>query len=447
MTGLFWYKILFMTELLIAESLFFFRLEKRSRFVIRVICCYALCYLAAVFFPLNTEISYTAWYVSLMFFVLFFVSLLCFFFVFKISFLNAFFCTVTAYTAQHLSYELVSLVFSMFGVAVGKSAYGDQPLNFAELGGGTFWFIFGYIDIFVLIYGIIYIVLARRMEKGSVLKIKSYSLLLLSGLILLVDIILNASVIYVEEGYSSVYETVTCIYNIISCILVFYIQVSMITIKDLRNEMETIGEILRQSNAQYASTKKNIDLINMKCHDLKYQIRQFAERGVDDETVKEIENLIAIYDAKVKTGNEVLDVILTEKSLECYKNGIKLSCMTDCAALDFVKEGDLFVLFGNLIDNAIEAVGELDDPDKKCIGLNVHTEKGFISISTENYFKGGIKYSEDGLPATTKSNGDFHGFGIKSMRTVVEQYGGNLNVVISDDIFRLNIIIPVKTKK
>ena len=444
MTGLFWYKILFMTELLIAESVFFFRLEKRSFFGWRVFASYVICYAAAIIFPLENEFSYTAWYVSLMFLILSVISLLCFFAVFKIKFINAFFCVITAYTAQHLSYELASLVFSLFGVALDKNAYGSQTVDFTVSGGGTFWFVLGYIDIFVLVYSLIYIVLARKMEKGSELKIKSYSLMLLSGLILLVDIILNASVIYLEEGYSPTYETVNGIYNIISCILVFYIQISMITLKDMRNEIEAIGEVLRRANEQYASTKKNIDLINMKCHDMKYQIRKFASSGeVDSETVKSIENIIAVYDANVKTGNEVLDVILTDKSLECYKNGMRLTCMADCSALDFIKEGDLYVLFGNLVDNAIEAVSGLENPEKKCIGLNMHAEWGFITVSAENYFNGEIKFAEDGLPATTKSDNGYHGFGIKSMRTVVEKYGGMLGIVVSEDIFRLNIIIPI----
>ena len=443
MTGLFWYKILFMTELLIAESVFFFRLEKRSFFGWRVFASYVICYAAAIIFPLENEFSYTAWYVSLMFLILSVISLLCFFAVFKIKFINAFFFVITAYTAQQLSYELASLVFSLFGVALDKNAYGSQTVDFTVSGGGTFWFVLGYIDIFVLVYSLIYIVLARKMEKGSELKIKSYSLMLLSGLILLVDIILNASVIYLEEGYSPTYETVNGIYNIISCILVFYIQINLVSITDMRTETAQMKEMLRQSQRQYMLQKETINLINTKCHDLRHRMSSLAQHGtVGNEELREISDAILIYDAKVNTGNEALDVILTEKSLICREKGIKMTCLADGSGLGFIREGDLYALFGNIADNAIEAASSLEDAEKRCISLNVGTSGAFVSVSENNYYKGSIKFADDGLPVTEKDT-DYHGYGMLSIATVVKKYEGDLSVSVKGDMFRLNVLIPV----
>lgn len=78
----------------------------------------------------------------------------------------------------------------------------------------------------------------------------------------------------------------------------------------------------------------------------------------------EIEKSVSLYDANVKTGNTVLDTILTEKSLLCYKKGIILSCVADGENIAFMEDADVYSLFGNALDNAIEAVLKLEEQRK-----------------------------------------------------------------------------------
>lgn len=210
-------------------------------------------------------------------------------------------------------------------------------------------------------------------------------------------------------------------------------------------EIERMQEALRQAEKQYALQKENINLINIKCHDLKHQIRQFATKGaIDTQYIAEIEDIINIYDSTVKTGNEVLNVILTEKSLMCHNKKIKLNCMVDGSGLNRVKQGDLYALFGNILDNSIEAVTQVAEEDKRVIGLNVHTIKKFVSIKVDNYFVGKVNFSEDGLPETTKGNADYHGYGMRSIQAIIDKYGGTMNIEVKDgEVFVLSIVLPL----
>ena len=149
-----------------------------------------------------------------------------------------------------------------------------------------------------------------------------------------------------------------------------------------------------------------------------------GRESIREETVGEIENVISIYDSVVKTDNEALNVILTEKSLICRKNRISLTCMADGAGLDFMDASDIYSLFGNLIDNAMDAVSKLDDHEKRIIGLSVHADGNMLAINVNNYYEGVVVMDSDGLPVTTKQNKDFHGYGMKSVRMIVERYGG-----------------------
>ncbi len=448
MTGLAIYKLLFMTELLIAETLFSLKMPKRGYFWIRAIVSVLVCYAVAFFYPVIEEIAYTGWYVSVMFIVLFWTSLIAMLFVFDISFINAFFCAVTAYTVQHLAYGFVSIFFSLFGnFDFAGGLYGKSPFDFSKLDAGSWIVILSYFNIFAMTYTAAFYLLGPYFRRAEGLKIKSLKLLAFAALIFLADVILNAFTLY--DNDVRLLSNIVNIYNVLSCAFIFYVQFSMVATKEMTSEISNVTAALQQAQKQYELQKENIKLINNKCHDLKYQIGKYAGKGgLDGETIDEIKKIVSIYDSTVKTGNEVIDIILTEKSLLCNSKDIKLTCMVDdCHDLSFMREGDIYSLFGNIMDNSIEAVGKLEDPNKRCIGLNIHTVKKFVSISIDNYYDGKIKFAEDGLPKTTKGDENYHGFGMRSVASIVEKYGGALHVKTDDNIFILSIIFPVKRAK
>jgi len=160
-----------------------------------------------------------------------------------------------------------------------------------------------------------------------------------------------------------------------------------------------------------------------------------------------MEGLINIYDSSAHTGNEALDVTLTEKSLYCNKKEIRLTSLADCSKLCFIEESDLYSLFGNAIDNAIEAVSKLSDKSKRNINLKVRNINSFVSIIVENYFSGSIVLNDEKMPVTTKQDKDYHGYGIRSIKFIVDKYHGDMKIETNQDIFTLSIIIPIQEVK
>ena len=147
-----------------------------------------------------------------------------------------------------------------------------------------------------------------------------------------------------------------------------------------------------------------------------------------------------MYDSRVRTGNKALDTILTEKSLLCNDEGIVLSCMADGELLSFMTDGDIYSLFGNLVDNAIEAVMKLER-DLRSVSLSVKSASGLVYVGIYNRYDGQIKF-EGGLPLTTKNDRAEHGYGMKSVRMLVEKYGGEMKIKTEGGIFELNIVFP-----
>ena len=158
-----------------------------------------------------------------------------------------------------------------------------------------------------------------------------------------------------------------------------------------------------------------------------------------------MESDIRRYEAENKTGNPVLDTLLTAKSLYCQQHGITLTCVADGAALDFMDTMDLCSLFGNALDNAIESVEKLPDSEQRLIHLVVTRKKNFVWIRVENTYDGGFQ-ADGTLPKTTKADPRYHGYGLKSIYDTAEKYGGTAEISTQENQFTLKVLLPTKQK-
>lgn len=223
----------------------------------------------------------------------------------------------------------------------------------------------------------------------------------------------------------------------------YHIQVRELQMKF---EMDTLQNILRMQYKNYQLSQESIDIVNQKYHDLKHQISLLkSEVGSPKATeyLEQMEREIKIYEAQNKTGNKVMDAVLTSKSLYCQNKGISLSSVVDGGALSFMEDMDISALFGNILDNAIEGVEKLEDREKRLIHLSVARQKGFLRIRVENYCEEQLEF-ENGLPVTTKRDRLFHGFGLKSIQSTAKKYSGSVITELDNHWFELRILIPVK---
>ena len=213
--------------------------------------------------------------------------------------------------------------------------------------------------------------------------------------------------------------------------------------RHLQKEMSAQEQLFMMNKAQYELSKENIELINRKCHDLKHQIaglRNITDSEERRQVVDSIEKSVMIYDFILHTGNPILDTVLTEKSLVCQENGIRMHGIIDGKLLFFMDAIDIYTLFGNALDNAIEANRKVEE-EKRCISILIHEKVNLIFIQIENPYSEALHFKH-GLPQTSKEDKDYHGFGMESIRTMAEKYGGFLTLETGQDIFVLRITIP-----
>lgn len=270
---------------------------------------------------------------------------------------------------------------------------------------------------------------------------------LISGINLLV--IFNISLILNELNVEAQYLTI--IINMGSLLIVlityyvfiklnrFYRKSSNYKIIEIKNEM--LRKEIKEKENIYEEVRKTH-------HDFKNHIiciEKLLEQGKLELVSEYINNLkeekFQVY-TWIKTGNDVVDAILNQKKSEGMKKNIDIDMKVVIPDDINIKPMDLCVILGNALDNGIEANEKIKDIDKRNIKVRINPYKDylFIEISNPTIFN---PIDEYGQLKTTKDNKEKHGFGIKSMATVVEEYNGILNYEYDEGEFILSIMLPM----
>ena len=233
--------------------------------------------------------------------------------------------------------------------------------------------------------------------------------------------------------------------NVIVNLVIILLQNMTYRILSLQKEKEMIQILQKEKEQQYLFSKENVDLINQKCHDLKRQIRalQMVQGEERERLFKETEEAVQFYDAHIKTGNDVLDTILTEKSFVCARQGIRFSCNIHAEKMDIIDVIDFYTIVSNGLDNAIECVSGYEDDEKKVINVAVLEQGSMLHIFIDNYFDGKLEF-RNGFPVTSKEDKGYHGYGVKSMQMIAKKYGGDMRISVQNHTFSLQIMLPVE---
>jgi hypothetical protein len=325
--------------------------------------------------------------------------------------------------------------------------------DFSGLEKGTpeqmLWRVLHMVVIYAVLYILIYLIERYLKKDIEELQITRRELLVVYFVMIMVYCISNVSYVDVKSIFSAgtamdvfIIRTLADLSGM-AVLYAYHIQVKEI---QMRFEKDTLRNIMDMQYKNYKLSKESIDIVNQKYHDLKHQIN-LLKSGADSEKageyLEQMEREIKIYETQNKTGNKVLDTILTSKSMHCQRHGIELKFMGEGQLLNFMEDMDISALFGNMLDNAIESVVKIKDRQKRLISLHVIQDKQFIRIRTENYCEENVQF-QDGIPITTKKDKRFHGYGMKSMKKIVEKYGGSVMAGKANNWFELKILIPMK---
>lgn len=319
-------------------------------------------------------------------------------------------------------------------------------------------------QIYMILIAEIVIIIGNLVIKKIVNKIP----LLLSGLNvvtiinpLFINIVVMA--ICADQLYNDKRMIVDNVWSIITiiavCIVVFMGTVcnivvleNYLNVKKIENEKNLqISEMSLQYD-YYMKQSNDMENIRKISHDIKNHLESL--RGNVDyqqkqEYIDGIESKLDIYQSYYKTGNAFLDNLLHAKRLEALEKRIEFKVFADFTPFKRVKNEDLCVIVSNTIDNALREcqLMKADNPKIEClVQLKARKIKGFLSIICENSLRESQAEALRGnsVMETSKEDKKNHGFGVKNIKHVVREYGGEVSFNVVDDMFSVSILIPIE---
>jgi len=300
-----------------------------------------------------------------------------------------------------------------------------------------------------LLIGLIIVYAEKNVSMGEVLSTFTWKDIMTSILVVSITFAMSNIGFMVSEtifnlGNSLAIFSLRTFVNV-SGLLLLYIQQYLRNDEYRRTEVDSIRHLFNSQYRQYKSYAESTAYINRKSHDLKHQmniILSEKNQKKREKYLEKLQNSIENLEAKIETGNAVLDTFLTQKNQYCVTNDINFTCIANGELLNHLQVTDIVSLLGNAMDNAIEHVEKYEDSKKRLITLKLLGRGKMVVLRVDNYLEDDIGFFED-LPETSKQDKIYHGYGLKSIRVIANRYGGHMNINIEDNWFTLQVVLPM----
>lgn len=207
-------------------------------------------------------------------------------------------------------------------------------------------------------------------------------------------------------------------------------------------------KLLSQQNEfrrQYAeNAKKQYDDIRRIRHDIKHAysviLTLLKEEKIDEafEFIQKNAESADEVEVFIDVGDDVINALLNAKLSAAKQQGITVICNASTCISD-IDKADLCNLLGNMLDNATEACVKCDE-GRRIIEVSIKSFDGKRLIEISNSVSENVP-EQNKLLKTTKADSELHGFGVKSIRSIAEKYGGCVNFVQEEDMFRCDVVL------
>ena len=297
-------------------------------------------------------------------------------------------------------------------------------------------------------------------------------------LILIIPIVKNLNYNIEFKKKEVLHITVLILANILSIVVIFTLSMNYMNktlVQDLillvvsgmlilsnLSLVKIIGKIVKANNIElenklirekmdmqynyYLSIQEEQLKVRKLYHDMNNHMicmkKLYEDCGEVNKYIDDIKSELNSWKSIISTGNMILDIIVNNKKKICDKNNINFEVDINFSKCDFVDMIDVCSIFSNLIDNAIEACLKVKDKDRFIILKGTIVNKFFI-LKCENNRLNKIKLDKETI-ITDKTDTFIHGIGIKSIKSSIKKYDGEMNIDFPEYKFKVQIYIPIK---
>ena len=212
--------------------------------------------------------------------------------------------------------------------------------------------------------------------------------------------------------------------------------------------LEQERELLALQHKLWAEQFQKMQESRRTVHDMKQHVlllRKYAKEKEWEELTQylgEISRELLDEGISHFTGIRDLDFLLSQKKKRAETEGIQMTVDTPELERIPLQPQEQMALFGNLLDNAIEACETLKE-ENRWIRLTIRKSHQLLMIKIENSIRG----NRAGEEKPSKSRTGLHGYGLKSIRQIVEQHGGEMNAGARGECFCVRLLFFSEEEK
>lgn len=213
----------------------------------------------------------------------------------------------------------------------------------------------------------------------------------------------------------------------------------------LKEQNNLAQQQIREMNLKYSYYEEKLrdeERVREIYHDLKNHLLLLQAQPMDNtqsqQMIESLQKQISSFEDYYHTGNEFLDIIIRDKAKKAKEDNIDFNVVIRFEDGGFIESLDISTIFGNAVDNAIEASMKLP-AEERLITVKAKRFHDMLSIIIKN---NSLPPVQNGL-GTSKEDSFLHGFGLKNIQQAVEKYGGEVTIHQDQESFILKIIIPI----
>ncbi len=207
-----------------------------------------------------------------------------------------------------------------------------------------------------------------------------------------------------------------------------------------------LGQQNKYYQKQFELMESSLKTTKAMRHDLRNHlsvIYALIDKGERDAALKHLAKMTDVYDDKKQyacSENIDIDSILNFKIQEAERQNIKVALDLSVPAKMSIASFDLAIILGNLLDNAIEAVAELEK--ERQIKTNINYDKGRLIILVENPYQG-ERVKDGNRYLSTNKELSQHGLGLENVKSVLQKYDGSMDINQRSNIFSVSLLLFV----
>ena len=210
-----------------------------------------------------------------------------------------------------------------------------------------------------------------------------------------------------------------------------------------RSHLQQENDLLHMESKRFDALQRYMDETRVLRHDFRQHVRVIGELSAAGDTER-LNAYLQELEAAPKAvpgqycANRPADALCAWYTHRAKEQNTQIDWQMELPAEIPMPDSEFCAMLGNLLDNSLRAVGELDEGQRQITVICRMLSDKMLGLSVENPYRGKIRFGADGLPVRSRRD---HGVGLASVSATVNRYHGPLTIRPEGGIFCVDILL------